>query len=54
MEHPFRKALEWAPVVSREFTLAPENRLTFRAARTVWIDGRDLSVLFDEIAVVKK
>jgi len=54
MEHPFRKALEWEPVESRDVTLAPENRLTFRATRTLWIDGRDLSVLFDEIAVVKK
>jgi len=54
IEHPFRKALEWVPVVSREFTPAPENRLTFRTTRTIWIDGRDLSVLFDEITVVKK
>jgi len=30
----FRKADEWEAVVSREFTLAPENRLAFRAART--------------------
>jgi lysophospholipase L1-like esterase len=51
VEHPFRKTDEWEPVLSREFTLAPDNRLTFRAARTVKIGGRDLGVLFDEIAL---
>ena len=54
VEHPFRKADEWEAVVSREFTLAPEDRLTFRAARTVRVGGRELEVLFDEIAVAGK
>jgi hypothetical protein len=54
IEHPFRKASEWELVVSREFTLAPENRLTFRAARADRVGGRNLGVLFDELAVTKK
>jgi hypothetical protein len=54
VEHPFGKAGEWEPVVSREFTPVPENRLTFRAARTMWVQGRDLGVLFDDIAVTEK
>lgn len=54
VEHLFRKTDEWEAVVSREFTLAPENRLTFRATRAVRIGGRDLGVLFDEIAVREK
>ena len=54
VEHPFRKPDEWEAVVSRQFTLASENRLTFRAARTVRVGGRELGVLFDEIAVEEK
>ncbi len=54
VEHPFRKPDEWEAVVSREFTLAPENRLTLRAPRTVRVGGRELGVLFDEIAVAGK
>jgi hypothetical protein len=53
-EHRFSKTDNWEPVVSREFTLAPENRLTFRAERTTKIGGRDLGILFDEIAVAAK
>ena len=54
VEHSFRKADEWEAVVSREFTLAGENRLAFRAARTVTVGGRELGVLFDELAVAEK
>ncbi|MGH7410756.1 MAG: hypothetical protein ACREJ6_06830 [Candidatus Methylomirabilis sp.] len=54
VEHPFRKAGEWEAVVSREITPAPEDRVTFRAARAVRADGRELGVLFDEIAVAGK
>jgi lysophospholipase L1-like esterase len=53
-EHRFSKTDNWEPVVSSEFKLAPENRLTFRAERTVKIGGRDLGVLFDEITVAAK
>jgi hypothetical protein len=54
VEHSFSRAGTWERVVSREFTLAPENRMTFHATRTGHVDGRDLSVLFDEIAVAVK
>src|SRR5205814_4465480 len=53
-EHSFSKPDTWEPVVSREFTLLLDNRLTFRAARTVKMGGRDLGILFDEIAVEGK
>lgn len=50
LEHLFARPGEWEAVVSREFTLAPENRLAFRAARSVLMEGRELAVLFGEIA----
>ena len=51
VEHTFGKPDTWEAVMSRAFTLLPDNRLTFRAARTVKMGGRDLGILFDEIAV---
>ena len=53
-EYAFKKINEWETVVSREFTLAPENELSFRAAQTVGEGGRELGVLFEELAVVAK
>jgi hypothetical protein len=52
--HSFTSTGQWEAVVSKEFTLVPENRLTFRAARTVAIGGRELGVLFEEIALAQK
>jgi lysophospholipase L1-like esterase len=51
MEHDFSAIDQWESAVSHSFTLTPENRLAFRAAHSLSAEGRELSVLFDEIAV---